>query len=100
MLEGLIGVGVVASLGLVVLPYRRKQQAAQLQQLLADLRARLAADLRSHVERQMLAVASQARLAAQPFAAHVAAASQQLTAAKIALVDANKQIDVLAARIK
>ena len=100
VIEGLLGVGAIASLGLVVLPYRRKQQAAQLQQLLGDLRSRLASDLQSHVERHMLAVASQTRLTAQPFAAHVAATSQQLAKSKLALVDASKQVDILMSKIK
>jgi hypothetical protein len=98
--EGLLGVGAVAGLGLVVLPYRRKQQAAQLHQLLGDLSKRLASDLESHMERHMLAVASQTKLTAQPFAAYVAATSEQLAKSKMQLMDATKQVDVLLSKIK
>ncbi len=90
---GILGVGAVAGLGLVVLPYRKKEHQDRLQRLLSDLRVRLARDLESHLERAMVQATAQMRITAQPFAAYVETTAAALADNRVKLLVAVQQVD-------
>lgn len=92
---GAVGVGAVAAVGLAVLPYRKRQQKAQMTELLKDLRNRLGDDLQTHFDRHLVNVHGQIGKATEPYALYVQAQSQAVATNKQKLSEAMVQLDTL-----
>ncbi len=90
---GVLGVGLVAGTGLVVLPYRKRQLQDQLHRLLGDMAARLARDLESHLQRAAGQSAAQLRTAVQPMAAFVESTGAALEDSRARLLAAAQQVE-------
>ena len=89
---GVLGVSAIAATGLAVLPYRKRQIKARMQELIADMRRTLARDLKSHFDKHIMVMMSQVKSVATPYSTYVKTESESLKSSLSKLKEADAKV--------
>lgn len=96
---GLLSAMLLASLGLYIIPARKRKALAQFREKTAELRTRLIQALRSQLDREIVSSTERVREAIAPYTRYVRAEAGRLEAQRVALVSVGESLGRLRAQI-
>ena len=99
-MTGLAMAGVVATVGLLVIPNRRRQAKQELREKVTELRSHLSRALRTAFESELRRSVDRVRHHVEPYSRFVRAEDKHLQGAKEALASLRLRIDALRERIE